>query len=133
MLAEPVEQIFEQSAIGPSTMGRLPAFYQGVVKAWLDMNRKRSAGEWVIPCSGLMADIPLSKLTSRVVYLGLSQLQDTPHRCINKNPTVEWPTVWSNLNSLSYVRSAPDTSWLIAHGTLSGLTNLQLADRSHIS
>ena len=118
MLAEPVERIFNQITIGSGTMRRLPAFYQGVVQAWIDVKGKRTVEEWVVPGSELTSDIPLNKLTSRAAYLRLSQLQNMPHRCINKHPSVEWPTVWTNLSCLLFVRPALDTSWLIAHGIL---------------
>ena len=118
MLAEPVERIFTQKTIGEATLRTLPIFYRGVVQAWLDIKGNKTNSAWVVPRTEPTPDTPLEHLTACIAYRQLSYLQLTPPRCVTKHPSVEWPTVWSNLNHLRFTRPALDTSWLICHGVL---------------
>ena len=118
MLAEPVERVFTQPTISTTTLRKLPTFYQRVIQSWLDIKGCNNNNLWVVPRPEPAPDIPLECLTACAAYQLLTQLQYTTPRCETKNPFLEWPTVWANLNHLRFIRPALDTSWLTCHGVL---------------
>ena len=90
--------------------------------AWFGFHQRLEQDQVVIvgvrgpPCS-------LASLTTSFAYEQFSCLNRPDHRCLAKysswNLSMEWQTVWSNLQLWRFLHPVRDTNWMIAHAVLS--------------
>ena len=96
--------------------------------AWFSLPQRLENGEIVVAGPGTVA-CPLHSLTVRFVYRELVYLAHVEHRCVSKYGTwglsVEWCTIWRNLQLWRYTLEGCDTNWKIAHGILPTADQLQ--------
>ena len=117
----PVSQILLLPAPSRTALNLLPPFYRSVMSSWFSLSRRWEGDDIVVAGPGTTV-CPLRSLTVRFVYRELVRLSNVAHRCVSKYETwgitVEWHSVWRNLQLWRYVREVRDTNWKIAHGIL---------------
>ena len=124
-LSEPVERVFSLTNVGPSTMRRLPPFYQQVLDTRLRLGTiTRVETDWMV-CCNRHYQIPLEDLSAHRAYLqfrGYSIL-----RCVNtfKGYNIDWRSIWNDLDIYFIDKPIWKTNFLLAHGILPTTDRLQ--------
>jgi hypothetical protein len=102
-------------------MNLLPPFYRSVMRTWFRFSRRLENGHILIQGPGT-SSCSLGDLTASVAYRYLSHLDKSEHRCVGKyrdrGITVDWSSVWHNLQLWRFIRPVRDTSWSVAHSIL---------------
>ena len=108
-----IQQILLLPEASDTALKLLPPFYRSVMAAWFGFHQRLEQDQVVIvgahgpPCS-------LGSLTASYAYEQLSCLNCPDHRCLDKyrswNLSVEWRTVWSNLQLWRFLRPVRDTN-----------------------
>ena len=91
------------------------------MRTWFRFSRRLENGHILIQGPGT-SSCSLGDLTASVAYRYLSHLDKSEHRCVSKyrdrGITVDWSSVWHNLQLWRFIRPVRDTSWSVAHSIL---------------